>query len=72
MGEQEKAQETKVAETKTPVGKAILKYLIGIVLVVLGALLLWTWRASFICVVKGCIGPFLILAGAITIAIAKE
>jgi thiol:disulfide interchange protein len=52
--------------------KAVVKYLIGIVLLVVGALLLWYLRKEFLILVQGCIGPFLLLAGAITIAIAKE
>ena len=53
-------------------GKTILKYLIGIALIVGGALLLWNFKKDFYTLVLGCIGPFLLLAGAITIAIAKE
>jgi len=52
--------------------KSLLKIILGIALIFLGLLGVIIWRYSLWTVFKGCIGLFLILAGAITIAIAKE
>ena len=48
------------------------KVILGIVLIVVGVLLWLNWRWSFLVVLKGCLGPFLVLAGLIALAIAKE
>lgn len=76
------AEEVKeVKETKEPekektdsdkVFKTILKVLLGIAFLVLGVVLLWIWRGDLLILIKGCVGPFLVLAGVITLAIAKE
>ncbi|MFC1704561.1 hypothetical protein ACFL1E_07280 [Candidatus Omnitrophota bacterium] len=50
----------------------MLKVILGLVLIVLGALAFINWWWHFLVVVKGCLGPFLILAGLVTFAIAKE
>jgi hypothetical protein len=52
--------------------KTSIKLIIGIVLVILGLAAVIGWWSSLWVVVKGCVGLFLIMAGAITIAIAKE
>jgi len=52
--------------------KAILKVIIGLVLVGVGIVLVIRWIGPLITLIKGCLGLFLIMAGAITIAIAKE
>jgi len=52
--------------------KSVAKLIIGGVLVVLGLIAVVKWWASFLVIFSGVIGLFLILAGAITIAIAKE
>jgi len=52
--------------------KGILKIIIGLVLVVVGIVLVIVWIRPLITLVEGCVGLFLIMAGAITIAIAKE
>jgi uncharacterized membrane protein YiaA len=70
----EEQKETKEAK-KTDGGKAtktLLKYLLGIALVVVGLWLVWVWCSDLLVLIKGGLGLFLILAGAITIAIAKE
>ncbi len=70
----EEQKETKEPE-KADGGKAaktLLKYLLGIALVVAGVWLVWAWREQLLMLIKGGLGLFLILAGAITIAIAKE
>jgi len=69
------ADELKQEEKKVDAGKvvsAIFKVLLGVVFLVLGVLAFWAWRKDFLVMLKGCIGPFLILAAVITFAIAKE
>jgi len=48
------------------------KLIIGGVLVTLGLIAVVNWWANLLVIISGVIGLFLILAGAITIAIAKE
>ncbi|MDD5254660.1 MAG: hypothetical protein PHR11_01235 [Candidatus Omnitrophica bacterium] len=50
----------------------VFKMLLGLAFLALGALALYQWRGELLIVVRGCIGLFLILAGMITLAIAKE
>lgn len=64
-------QEEKAAESKN-VLSMIIKVGIGLALIVLGGVALWTWGSSFLELLKGSIGLFLVLAGIITLAIAKE
>ena len=52
--------------------KTILKFALGALLVIVGIVLVWMWRESLWIMLKGCLGLILVLAGAITIAIAKE
>ena len=52
--------------------KGILKIIIGLALVVVGIVLVIYWIVPLLTLIKGCVGLFLIMAGAITIAIAKE
>ena len=62
-------------ETKGNAGKMLataLKVILGILLVVLGILMVVGWWTALKIVIKGCFGLFLILAGLITLAIAKE
>jgi len=54
------------------VAKSGIKVIIGIVLIIAGLSAVIRWAPSLWTVVKGFIGLFLIMAGAITIAIAKE
>jgi hypothetical protein len=54
----------------------VVKVVLGLVFLALGVYLLFFyklgwWRYTWV-LVKGCIGPFLVLAGLITLAIAKE
>jgi hypothetical protein len=64
-------QEEKKCEAKK-IFSTILKVLLGLVFLALGALTIITWWKDLLLVVRGCIGLFLILAGIITLAIAKE
>jgi len=69
------AEEVKQEEKKTDGKKVvwtIFKYLLGIAFLVLGALAIYQWWRDLLILVKGGIGLFLILAGLITLAIAKE
>jgi hypothetical protein len=69
------AEEAKQEEKKVAVGKVlstIVKVILGLAFLVLGALAILRWWTALLMVIKGCIGLFLILAGIITLAIAKE
>ncbi|MBP7089038.1 MAG: hypothetical protein KBB01_07075 [Candidatus Omnitrophica bacterium] len=48
------------------------KIVLGVALIILGLWAVLAWFSSLLMVIKGCIGLFLVMAGAITIAIAKE
>lgn len=50
----------------------IFKVILGLVFLVLGVAAIVSWWSALLMVIKGCIGLFLILAGIITLAIAKE
>lgn len=70
MADEIKQEEQKV-EGKKVMG-TIFKVILGLVLLALGAIALIKWWPDLLLVIKGCIGLFLILAGIITLAIAKE
>jgi hypothetical protein len=59
-------------ETKKNMAGTVLKVLVGLALLVLGGLALLNWWSELLMIFKGSIGLFLILAGIITLAIAKE
>lgn len=63
-------------EEKKPDAKnvfwTIFKVILGLVFLLLGALAIYKWWGNLVMVISGCIGLFLILAGIITLAIAKE
>ncbi len=65
---------TAVKEDKkgSEVFKTAMKITLGIILILLGVWAVIGWWKPLWEVIKGCIGLFLILAGAVTIAIAKE
>ncbi len=50
----------------------LLKVVLGLGFLVLGGLAILKFWEALIIIVKGCVGLFLILAGVITLAIAKE
>jgi hypothetical protein len=52
--------------------KVILKVIVGIALIILGLLGIWTWRLDVLALIKGSAGLILILAGLICFLIAKE
>ena len=65
------AEEAKKTESKN-IFSTLLKVILGLAFLALGAWAVFHWRANLLVVVKGCVGLFLILAGIITLAIAKE
>lgn len=50
----------------------IFKVALGLVFLGSGCIAIYSWRSDLLVVIKGCIGLFLVLAGVITLAIAKE
>ena len=70
MAEEVKQEEKK--EEAKKIMSTIFKVILGIAFLVLGALAILRWWVLLLNLVKGSIGLFLILAGIITLAIAKE
>jgi hypothetical protein len=70
MAEEAKKEEKKVDMNK--VASTAFKVIVGIVLLGLGGWAIFVWFDALKVVFKGCIGLFLILAGLITLALAKE
>lgn len=68
------AEETKTQNEKKGKGvvKSAVKVILGVALIVFGLLAVIIWWTDLWAVVRGVVGLFLLLAGAITIAIAKE
>jgi hypothetical protein len=52
--------------------KTLAKIVVGVALIVAGLYLGWSWKGELIALIKGCLGPFLILVGLVFVAIAKE
>jgi len=72
MAEEVKKEEKCCCTQGKKVLSTILKVLLGIVFLGLGAMAILRWWKLLLMIIKGCIGLFLILAGVITLAIAKE
>lgn len=70
MAEEAKQEEKKVEAKK--VISTIFKVILGLAFLVLGVLAIIRWLPQLLSLIKGCIGLFLILAGLITLAIAKD
>jgi hypothetical protein len=69
------AEEIKKEEEKFDVKKTfwtIFKVILGLAFLVLGVLAIIKWLPDLLTLIKGGIGLFLILAGLITLAIAKD
>lgn len=69
------AEEIKQEEKKENVNKiisTIFKVILGLAFLALGVLAIIVWWYDLLLVIRGCIGLFLLLAGLITLAIAKE
>lgn len=64
--------EIKQEKTSRQVGPLLVKVILGLFFLVLGTgAIIALWEDLFT-LIKGCIGPFLVLAGIITLALAKE
>ena len=64
-------EEKKCCDAKKTLS-TLFKVVLGLVFLVLGGLAVLKWWNELFSIIKGCIGLFLILAGVITLAIAKE
>ena len=62
--------EEKTSEPRSSL--AISKVILGLVFLALGAIALMRWWGELLVIAKGGLGLFLLLAGVITLAIAKE
>ena len=74
MGQDEKkccSTESKCCDSKKMLSM-LFKVVLGLVFLVLGGLAIYKFWPDLLTMVKGCIGLFLLLAGVITLAIAKE
>lgn len=67
----EEAKKESCTEPKK-VFSTILKVILGLVFLGLGCLAILKWWGALLLIVRGSIGLFLLLAGVITLAIAKE
>ncbi|MFH1397511.1 MAG: hypothetical protein ABIH27_03045 [Candidatus Omnitrophota bacterium] len=72
MADEIKQEEKKADPNKIPT--TILKVMLGVTFIVAAVVLLvgYNWWMQTWVVIKGCAAPFLVLAGLITLAIAKE
>lgn len=52
--------------------RTMTKVIVGTALIILGVVAIIVWRWSILELIKGCVGPLLILVGIIFLAIAKE
>jgi hypothetical protein len=71
MGEEIKQEEKKCCGSSKAMSM-IFKVILGLVFLALGVMAILQWWPQLLMIIKGCIGLFLILAGIITLAIAKE
>lgn len=70
MSEEVKQEEGKTESNK--IFSTLLKVILGIIFLILGLYFVVVFRSAILIIIKGCIGPFLILAGIVTLAIAKD
>ncbi|MGE5197370.1 MAG: hypothetical protein ACM3IL_02575 [Deltaproteobacteria bacterium] len=68
---EEVKQEAKEADAKKTFS-TILKVILGLAFLVVGAYLVYRGWYYLIALIKGCVGLFFIMAGLITLAIAKD
>lgn len=68
---EEAKQEEKQGNPKKVIS-TIFKVILGLVFLALGVGAIVAWRQDLFCLIRGGLGPFLVLAGVITLAIAKE
>ncbi|MCD6133960.1 MAG: hypothetical protein J7J25_00295 [Candidatus Omnitrophica bacterium] len=74
MAEEEKKDMEKKEEKKpaSEAAKTFLKIVLGLIFVLGGLALVVVWWKELLSVIKGTLGLFLIMVGAIILAIAKE
>ncbi len=73
MSEKENEKKETGSEAKSSsAAKVGVKVIIGVILIALGLWAVIGWWPYLLIMIKGFVGLFLIMAGAITIAIAKE
>jgi len=70
MAEEVKQEEKKQCGSKFI--SVIFKVILGLIFLILGASAIILWGKDLLVMIRGCIGLFLILAGVIILAIAKE
>ncbi len=61
-----------MAEGAKKAVSTFMKVVLGLAFLVLGVWVIVAWWTDLLAVIRGCIGLFLVLAGIITLAIAKE
>ena len=69
------AEEVKQEEGKTESKRmfsTLVKVILGIIFLILGLYAVVVLWSDILTLIKGCIGPFLILAGIVTLAIARD
>lgn len=72
MAEEIKKEGTKACGCPAKACGVLFKVVLGLVFLAAGGLAIYRWWPDLATVFKGCIGGFLVLAGVITLAIAKE
>jgi hypothetical protein len=72
MAEEIKKEDKCCCAQGNKVLSTMLKVVLGLAFLALGAIAILRWWGLLLMIIKGCIGLFLILAGVITLAIAKE
>lgn len=70
MADEIKQEEKNTCEKKT--ASTLIKVVLGLVFLLLGVLAIIIWLPALWTVASGCLGPVLVLAGLVTLAIAKE
>lgn len=74
MGQDDKkccGTESKCCDSKKMLSMLV-KIVLGLGFLILGGLTIYKFWPDLLTIVKGCLGVFLLLAGVITLAIAKE
>lgn len=72
MAEEIRQEEKKEACGGKKMCATFLKVILGLVFLILGIWAVIALYSDLFILIRGCIGPFLILAGVITLAIAKD
>jgi hypothetical protein len=72
MSEENKKEDKCCCAQGSKIFSTLLKVVLGLVFLGLGVVAILRWWKLLLMIAKGCVGLFLILAGVITLAIAKE